>query len=62
VNPIDAMRNDLYNHYPKKVGSNTKDAITHPIVIGVPDPINTQYHVIAFSHYPIFCSKTNDDL
>lgn len=31
-------------------------------VIGTPDPIYKQYHVIVFSHYPIFCSKANDGL
>ena len=26
------------------------------------DPIYKQYHVVIFSHYPVFCSKTDDDL
>lgn len=58
VETINYMRNDLYNHYLKRVGSNKSQTP----VIGSSDPIYKQYHVIVFSHYPVFCSKMNDSL
>jgi hypothetical protein len=49
------MHSDFYNHY---IENKTKNNETTNII----DPINKQYHVIVFSHYPMFCSKGTDDL
>jgi hypothetical protein len=43
------------NNAPK----NDKDTDINPDNI---NPISKQYHVVVFTHYPMFCSKGNDDL
>lgn len=66
VNAINYLYQQMFNNYILKVGqsvTSTNDTNGRQVgqFVGPVDPIYKQYHVVVFSHYPIFCSKTNED-